>query len=266
MKTSIAQIAALTSFANAFLQGQIVSFNLGHSTAANCTEISFVEVPSEDLIAGDPEKWFEYLKKEGIDHLILDFVPQYENIKACRESIGFMGGGGRWLIAAEKGNKKGNKVDVWEGRWKYAENQETGNDWLVNYGLIAKDWDLPDRRDPTLNECYANLEKYLEAILEFAQEQNLPDFAEKFKEASFRLASNNPEETLHYKDVLVKRNYSLKARQVLSACQKAFVFGAMGSWNDMSYEGEIQEKYDSISDNLFSTIVMAVCSVVNSYP
>ena len=43
----------------------------------------------------------------------------------------------------------------------------------------------------------------------------------------------------------------LPAAQLLGAAQSAWVFGGMGSWNDLGFEGEDQALYDRLSEELY---------------
>lgn len=263
MKTSIAQIIALTAYGNAFLQNQPVNFDKNHSTAQHCKEITFIEWPSEIVLAEDPNAWFQFLKKNQIESLILDFAPLDKGIKESRESMGFIGGGGRWLISSIKGEN----AEIWEGGWIAPKENETRDNWTVTYGRIAKEWSLPNPEIfSSIDQSHKNLKSALKSIIQFAKDQNLEEFVEIFNKGLTCLSSELPNVNVYHKDLLIEENYSLKARQVLAACQTAFVFGAMGSWNDMTYEGKTQERYDKLSNALFSSIMKSICTVVNSFP
>jgi hypothetical protein len=41
---------------------------------------------------------------------------------------------------------------------------------------------------------------------------------------------------------------------LLEACQTAWVFGGMGSWNDLWFEGEDQGIYERVSERLFEAV------------
>lgn len=50
----------------------------------------------------------------------------------------------------------------------------------------------------------------------------------------------------------------MEAATLLDACQKAWVFGCMGSWNDMGFDGENQKTYDRVSERLFQAVNVAI--------
>jgi hypothetical protein len=58
--------------------------------------------------------------------------------------------------------------------------------------------------------------------------------------------------------------YSREARQLLSACERAWVFGGMGSWNDLGFrEGDLQRRYDQVTPSLYEAVVGGIAAAVN---
>ncbi len=51
---------------------------------------------------------------------------------------------------------------------------------------------------------------------------------------------------------------------MLAACQKAWVFGGMGSWNDMGFDGEDQKDYVRLSEALFQALNAAIVAAANA--
>lgn len=56
----------------------------------------------------------------------------------------------------------------------------------------------------------------------------------------------------------------LEAIQLLSAAQSSWVFGGMGSWNDLGFEGEDQATYESLSEELYGTVNRAIVAATNA--
>ncbi len=70
----------------------------------------------------------------------------------------------------------------------------------------------------------------------------------------------------YYPDVLPLTGYTEPARRLLSACEKAWVFGGMGSWNDVGFETpELEARYRSLTPELFSAVLFGVAAAVNSF-
>lgn len=56
-----------------------------------------------------------------------------------------------------------------------------------------------------------------------------------------------------------------KIEYLLDACQSAWVFGGMGSWNDIWIEDEnILNEYKIVSNNLYSSLISTIIQSVNS--
>ena len=51
------------------------------------------------------------------------------------------------------------------------------------------------------------------------------------------------------------------AVRLLDAYQPAWVFGGMGSWNDLGFHGEVQAEYNRTSERLFLTLTEVIQAV-----
>jgi hypothetical protein len=54
------------------------------------------------------------------------------------------------------------------------------------------------------------------------------------------------------------------AASMLKAAQAAWVFGGMGSWNDMGFDGDVQMEYGRLSDSLFNLLNEAIEAAATS--
>jgi predicted butyrate kinase (DUF1464 family) len=58
----------------------------------------------------------------------------------------------------------------------------------------------------------------------------------------------------------------LTAKQLLFSAGNAWVFGGMGSWNDLGFDNkEDNETYDRLSEQLYSNINEAIIASTNTY-
>jgi len=175
--------------------------------------------------------------------------------------VGFVGGGGRWLIEA----RHAKESDLWEARWR-VENKEDPKQkiWDVAYFRVDQSRaHLPYSRE-NLTALKRKLDLVLTRIGTFAAAHNLDSFAKAFHSASDALHSDKPLSPTYHSDLAPTSNISIEAKQLLAASQFAWVFGGMGSWNDMGFEGQEQQEYVQISDDLFALLNQAVCAAVNS--
>lgn len=270
MQTSIAQLAALTIYGNAYLlrPGAVAGFYPANSTFQFCESVNFIELHKdgnnwvEEPFAGDPVIWFEALRKHRVDTLRMQYVPSGQTQPADRMLVGFVGGGGRWLIEA----KTSGMSDVWEARWQIGDRTRKDRKiWRVTYAMLAKNQPaLQPQRLEDLDRQLQDLEQDLVAMEEFARSQKLDNFAELFRRARSRLHSEPPYSDQYHSDLTRPDFLPPVACKLLAACQDAWVFGGMGSWNDQGFDGEIQRRYEELSEKLYqwlnSTIVVAVNS------
>ena len=82
--------------------------------------------------------------------------------------------------------------------------------------------------------------------------------------AWFERALADDAEVPYYRDLL-PAGYTSEARLLAAMAVKAWVFGGMGSWNDVYFgDQEAAAEYAAISRNLYSTLLRALVASVNS--
>ncbi len=60
--------------------------------------------------------------------------------------------------------------------------------------------------------------------------------------------------------------YSLDARQLLAMASRAWVFGGMGSWNDIGFtDAARNEEYRRVSQELYRAVTDAIRDAANSF-
>src|SRR5690606_33835004 len=143
MQGTIAQIVALVIEGNAALRGALSSgLSAQHSTMTFCEFVRFVELAktptgwSARPVADSPNAWFRYLRERKVNALRMVYGPsndpKVDGKKVTdRMLVGFVGGGGRWLIMADKPTSS----DYWESRWNVGDQErEDRRIWRVTYG------------------------------------------------------------------------------------------------------------------------------------
>ncbi|MFZ0733774.1 MAG: hypothetical protein WAM79_15730 [Candidatus Sulfotelmatobacter sp.] len=270
MQTSIAQIAALTIYGNAFLlrPSAVADFYPANSTFQHCEYINFLDLRKdggkwiEEPFAADPLAWFAALRKQEIDTLRMQYGPSGQTQAADRELVGFVGGGGRWLIEAQRSGLS----DFWEARWQVGDrNRADRKIWRVTYVRIAKDQPpiLPQGLE-NLDKLSKEFEQNLVEIEEFARSQKIDNFANIFKSARARLHSDPPSSDQYHSDLTRPEFLPPSACQLLAACQDAWVFGGMGSWNDQSFDAATQPRYEVLSEKLYQLLNRVVIMAANA--
>ncbi len=234
-----------------------------------CHQVRFVslagdpEKPDVEPYAPDPNAWLQRLKTDGIRGLRLHHLHSNRAEISDRMSVALIGGGGRWLIEAAKGERS----DLWEARWAVTRRDDPDRRiWTVTYGRVAEAIEPPETPHHDPDTLHTALRGTLGAIAAFARAQRLGTFAGAFERSLKALDSNAPP-TGHTFDDLPLSGLPLSTRQLLGAVEAGWVFGGMGSWNDLGFEGIAQATYDRLSEALFTGFNAALVVAANSgYP
>jgi len=116
----------------------------------------------------------------------------------------------------------------------------------------------------TVESLFPELRRTLGDILAFAEEQRFDGFAGSFRTAIKCLSANDPFAEVHHKDLAPAGFLVLPERQLLAACQAAWVFGGVGSWNDLGFNGKEQVRYERLSSSLFALLNEGICVSTNA--
>jgi hypothetical protein len=276
VQAPIAQIVALTTYGNAFLAGapgaDSSAFYPANSTFRFCEHVKFVDL---DLKAGkqdevpyadDPPAWLSRLKRDKIHGLRMVYRPTDEQQLKQRKVtdrmlVGFVGGGGRWLIDAigDRGS------DFWEGRWEVGDQErEDRRIWRVTYGRVAMGQPCAHYPNNELIALSNELAMNLKAIANFARKHDLNNFADAFESGLTELDSDAPLASVHHTDLAPPQAVTLPAARLLGAAQAAWVFGGMGSWNDLGFDGDDQALYERLSEELYRLLNAAIVAGANA--
>lgn len=270
MQTSIAQVVALTIYGNACLlrPSAAAGFYPANSTFQYCEYVNFVDLRAEgnqwleEAFASDPLVWFETLRKHGVNTLRMQYGSSGQAQPADRMLVGFIGGGGRWLMEAQQSGLS----DLWEASWKVGDRtRKDQRIWRVTYRRVAANQPLirpHGREDP--ERLLHEFDRHLIAIEEFAREQKLRNFADLFQRARSRLHSDPPYSDQYHSDLTRPELVPITACRLLAACQDAWVFGGMGSWNDQGFDAAAQPKYEALSEKLYQLLNRATVVAANS--
>jgi hypothetical protein len=269
MNGPVAQFVALTCHANAFLRGlQIAEFFPGNSTGEFCDSIKFFNL-SQTLfgkvrqaeVVSNPKAWFECLKAEEVPEVRLSCTPQNDPGIPDRMSAAFVGGGGTWSIKAT--DRKG-KTAVWLSKWEvWNQDAPERRIWRVSYGRVPERQPRSERFID-LGGAVAGLRGALQEIYTFSEKHDCAGFTISFARAIKTLDSRGSLLYGHHKDLAPESCLPPVARCLLDACQTAWVFGGMGSWNDLGFDGADRVEYDRVSERLFAALNEAIYAGANS--
>lgn len=266
MNAPLAQIVALTCHGNAVLQRRAVSasFFPANSTCAFCDRVTFVLPkrsllgrPQEKVVAPTPGDWFHSLKSSGATGIRLIRAPENRADFPDRILAGIVGGGGTWQMEVLQPDQRSA---FWTARWEVW-NQDAPEQriWRVTYARTKEAATAP-AVSHDLDEHTARLVQALTEIHGFTAQHDCDWFTQRFADALDTLKSKGQHRHGYHQDLAPDGFLPRKAQSLLDACQSAWVFGGMGSWNDMSFDGEEQVEYDRVSEQLFQTVCAAICA------
>jgi hypothetical protein len=262
----IAQAAALTIFGNDVLNGVGRDNFWPDSTVFQfCKTVSFVilsgqpTAPDESLFAEDPASWISKLKDEGTVGLRLHCGARNDP-NQDRMTVGLVGGGGRWLVEAVRHSAS----DLWEASWTVQnQNAPDRKIWTVVYYRVGVNRTPINRPIRGARALRAELQAALLKLEEFSTRQDLDSWVSVFRRANDSFDAENPLAAVYHSDIAPSTRLSLEAKRLLGAVQSAWVFGGMGSWNDLVFEGQVATEYDVLSNALYANLVQALCEAAN---
>ncbi len=268
MNGPVAQFVALTCHANAFLQGRMVPpFFPSNSTCSFCDWIKFFGVSKalwgrirEEEVANSPDAWFAYLKAANVSAIRLLRTPQNHPKIPDRMSAGLVGGGGIWTMEAIRQNRKSA---IWLSRWEvWNQNTPERRIWRVSYRRVSEARSSATSMD--LESLAGRFRTALADIRQFSERHNCGGFTSCFSQAIETLDSRGAKRYGYHKDLAPDGRLPPLATWLLDACQSAWVFGGMGSWNDMAFQGKVQVEYVRMSERLFLTLNEAIQAAANT--
>jgi hypothetical protein len=266
MNGEIAQIVALACHGNASLQGdQLPKFFPGNSTFRFCDRVTFVETskrllggPEVNMIAQTPEEWFALLRSGGARGIRLARAPQDGLQFADRMSSAFIGGGGTWSMQVLL---RDGRSESWTARWDvWDRDAPEQRIWRVTYGRLSEPVTAS-----LANGDLATVERgFLDALREIHtfSVSHGGVFAGSFANSIASLTGSDRHG--YHQDLAPPGLLGARAAAILDACQAAWVFGGMGSWNDLVFDGEDDREYRRVSEQLFASLTVAICAAVNS--
>ena len=209
----------------------------------------------------DVATWLERLRGNGIERLWL-VIPAVRGHRLGSHVIdahmlaGFAGGA-EWLLQGT-----GRSNELWSAAWEVGAPQAEDNRiWDVRYHGVVKARGRPPT-EPPIEAAADSLRSALIDVREFAGAHDLSPWTETFGEALDALEADAPE--IPYHRDMVPVAYPRAAQRLLVAAAQSWVFGGMGSWNDLGFEDtSAKNRYQDLSRRLYSSMLAAFVAGVN---
>lgn len=212
-------------------------------------------------MATDVPDWFRFMRASGARRLWhIAFAWGRRDI-AEHQAVAFAGGVPMAIQADLPG-----AFELWYPAWRY-EGGAGSKPWTVEYRSLMFDTNhaLPQLE---LGVVKARLRDAIAQAELFARGagDSTRYWAEWFSKALRLLDDTSPNPPYH-PDMLPEEGYSLAARQILAAAAQAYVFGGMGSWNDLWLDEEgARREYERVTRELYESIKLATVAAPNSFP
>lgn len=264
MNGELAQIITLVAHGNYFLHGGNVDLS-ANSAFRFVSSVKFVRYQSNQdqqgvEVARSVSDWFAFLRSVKAARLWnIGFAWQRQDLPE-HVAVGFSGGVPKAIQADLP-----DGFELWYPQWQTG-SQDKQKPWLVEYRalMFPNSHVLPA---PKMSVVKDYLREAISQAEKFAQRPDTQAgiWTNFFGRSLATLDSSTPGESFQT-DMLPTEGFSLEARQVLAAASQSFVFGGMGSWNDMGFDKpEIQAEYGRVTKLLYETVKYATIMASNSF-
>jgi hypothetical protein len=202
------------------------------------------------------ESWLHDLKQRGVKSLKLVLSSEAENKFAFLSDLSELDS--YVLIEAQmKQNfelwlplSKNSSIDsepVWQMNFEGIE--VSGSSWV---------------HENTLHQMKISLLQSLETIKGFAETTPYYGWVEWFSKALITLQNNVISNDSF--DLLPPHGYSFEAHHLAFCAEKSWVFGGMGSWNDLYFDDKsIEQEYSKVTERLFDAVMSSLLVATNSF-
>lgn len=265
MNGELAQRISLVAYGNAFLAGRdhgdvgaTTTFRYVHSL-----EFTFqASRRRRTRSAMTPTSWFEQLASRGVQRLSIDRIGAIERPRGGplpeHLEVAFVRGEHSAILG-----QRAKKTELWRASWAIASGERPADNriWDVRYegGETATPVAL---HHPALTDAADQLDRTLTETERFARANDTGHWIEWFGAARRLLSGDEPE--IPYHTDLVPKDVSLERRRVLAAAVKGYVFGGMGSWNDLGFgDSATRAEYVDLAERLYQSVMYALDAAVD---
>jgi hypothetical protein len=258
MNGHIANAVAIVCAGNQYLAGKdIAGFWPGAPVFNFMKLVEFRHPPASGndtdeypLVAANPMQWFAALKPWCVGLRLHNVKPARGPTQQIgtpdRMLAGMVGGGQRWLIEAVGKTES----EIWEAFHRVGDrNDPERRIWMCTHILQGRSPRAEIEADILqLDEAVSRFRAALTRIEAYAREEKLDNWEQIFREAAATIDAGKP--TIEQGDMARFTGFDDREAAIFEACSRAWVFGGMGSRNDLGGG----ERYDEVSQSLYETL------------
>ena len=256
MNGELAQTIAIATHGSAWLRDprsiDLHAFVAGNSTFQYVAHVNF------DGAEALPE-WMAARAADGVERLWLAHAdvaggggPLSQHLAAA-----FAGGGAGAILAP------GSRTStLWRAAWGVTDRDAPDRRiWSATYRY--REVDVAPVR-PGVDATAERLVEALKAARAFAAEMSLDHWASWFAEALSQWEEPGRTPKFHA-DLFPAGLFDDRAVRLASMAQSSYVFGGMGSWNDLAFDGAAERRiYADVSSELYAAMLEGFVAAVNS--
>lgn len=266
MNGEILQIVALCCHANGAIRGVDAGDVRGFAFDI-CDSIRFVRASRTLLgrtrdrtFASSPREWLATLKADGVRRVRLGHAAGNDATVADRNLAAFIGGGGTWYLELVRDAGQSSYL---RAGWVVDRARATDSKmWRATYAQVTGP--STNAGAQSVPHAIAQLKDALNEIARFADRQHLSNWHANFVAALDAFDPAKPARFDNCADLTPPGVLPPDARTLLDACQRAWVFGGMGSWNDLGFQEPDQSEYDRVSERLYQAVVNGLIAGANA--
>ena len=271
MHGELAQLVALVAHGAAYLRGpddaeppelfpasSVFRFTNALEFRRTSRRLGLLE--TESVVARACAPWYRDLRRRGVTALRLvrsASTPRNRDL-APHVEAGFSGGLDVGIVARPADGER----ELWTGRWTVSA-REHPEQRIWSAILRGAPTSATVSEGPALDAAGQRLAAVLDEAVRFvAGRPHFEDWERTFRGARDRLAASMPE-VPHHPDLLPAGARAEGPLRLLASSSAAWVFGGMGSWNDLSFDGE-EERYRAVTAELLEAVLDAVLAATNA--